>query len=319
MELWKEVFNDVYLEDVPDVSTASATWTKNGVAQGSIATSEVSGSVWKATLPYIQDECDVTVTWSFTLAAGGAYTKTDYYEIVTPLLNMREIKAVWPEATDTEAKNVESAVRHIIQANTGQTFGKRTKTLSVRGAGDMALALPERLMSITGIATLYSTLDVNAVIIIADGWYLKKSWSETTAIEPPPTETYFGPFDGDEPGPWEDGTIRLSDGSYVGTLKPRGPVISFGSSATVWADDYPFNITGTWGYQAVPQPVREAAKLLINDYACSEQQYRDRYLESVKSADWRLQFTSGAYARTGNVRADQLLYDYVVERGWAVI
>jgi hypothetical protein len=39
----------------------------------------------------------------------------------------------------------------------------------------------------------------------------------------------------------------------------------------------------------------------------------------MTAADWRIQFYSGAYLRTGNVRADQLLADYVVTRGWGVI
>ncbi len=83
-------------------------------------------------------------------------------------------------------------------------------------------------------------------------------------------------------------------------------------------NDYPFEITGDWGYKSVPAPVKEAARLLVNDYACSEQLYRDRYLESIKAADWRLQFSSRAWEYTGNVRADQLLSEYVI-LDWAVI
>ena len=65
--------------------------------------------------------------------------------------------------------------------------------------------------------------------------------------------------------------------------------------------------------------VKEAAKLLVNDYACAEQTYRDRYLTSMTAADWRIQFHSGAFLKTGNVRADQLLRDFVLKGGWAVI
>jgi len=80
-----------------------------------------------------------------------------------------------------------------------------------------------------------------------------------------------------------------------------------------------YPISGVWGYEAVPESVKEAARLLVNDYACADSQYRDRYLTSMTAADWRIQFNSGAFVRTGNVRADQLLSEYVTTRGWGVI
>jgi hypothetical protein len=86
-----------------------------------------------------------------------------------------------------------------------------------------------------------------------------------------------------------------------------------------FANNRDYLVEGHWGWEAVPDAVKEAAKLLVNDYACADAQYRDRYLVSMTAADWRIQFYSGAYLRTGNVRADQLLSDYVVTRGWGVI
>ena len=53
-------------------------------------------------------------------------------------------------------------------------------------------------------------------------------------------------------------------------------------------------------------------KLLVNDYACGEQMYRDRFLQSYKNADWRLQYYSAAYYDTGNARANLLLAPWVV-------
>jgi len=317
MELWKETSNKVYLEGDSSWSV-SATYAKDGVTVGAIATSYNNTDLrWEATIPYILDECTIQVIWTFTVPVAGQIVKTDTYEVITPILTERQLKAIWPEATDDEIVEVESVVRYIIQANTGQTFGKRTKAVVVPGTGETALALPERILDITGLQTLTAVLNPSAAIIVADGWYLKKRWSDpVSTIEN--DDIYWqgeGVYDFSFPTSAPHG-MGLTPDRYG-----HGQVISAPGSyaATRWKDDYPFTITGTWGYNTIPSAVQEAAKLLANDYACSEQSYRDRYLDSIKSADWRLQFNDKAFLKTGNVRADQLLDQYVMKKGWAVI
>jgi len=318
MELWKETSNKVYLEG-DQAWAVTATYTKNGVSAGALSTSWNTDDLrWEATLPYMLDECSVVVTWTFTVPGAGQIVKNDSYEIITPLVSRREIVKILEGATDEEIIEIEAAVRYIIQAHTGQTFGNRTKALVVAGTGESALALPERLMTITGLSTLSATLNPLSTIIIADGWYLKKKYYDAVS-EIENTSIYW-----DGVGVYDYDDFPLEAPHGMGHTPDRfghGPVITApGSfSGAVWKDDYPFTITGAWGYPAVPTPVSEAAKLLINDYACGEQAYRDRYLESIKSADWRLQFKEQAYLQTGNVRADQLLNNYIMKRGWAII
>jgi hypothetical protein len=241
------------------------------------------------------------------------------FEVVTPYLTIAQArKILGPEATVEEVMEVEQAVRYIINAHCGQSFGKKTKTNVVVGAGESALALPERLIRITGIKTLSAVLNPSALIVIADGWYLKKKYYDpVSSIEN--TSIYW-----DGEGVYDDDDFALEAPHGLGHTPDRfghGQIISApGSfSGAKWKDDYPFSITGDWGYEAIPMAVVEAAKLLMNDYACAEQMYRDRYLDSIKSADWRLQYNDKAFLHTGNVRADQLLNDYVMKRGWAVI
>jgi hypothetical protein len=79
-----------------------------------------------------------------------------------------------------------------------------------------------------------------------------------------------------------------------------------------------YTITGVFGWEFVPYEVVEAMKLLVNDYSCSENMYRDRYLQSISTADWKLIFASQVFEDTGNARADTLLNAYKVLY-WAVI
>lgn len=272
------------------------------------------------TMADTNNEGDIEVHWNFELD-GVEVEKADYFSVVTPYLTISEVKKIWPEATDEQAREVEAAVRHIINAHTGQSFGYGTKTLTVEGHGDNALRLPERCIEVTGFGTLNATLDPKAVIVVSDGWYLKKAWA--AEIGPLTSDsTYWGDY---RDGVFDRNIYSDPDGDgeppLFGPLaeRPGGIIVAPGTGrATAWRNDYPFTITGKFGYKTVPAPVKEAAKLLVNDYACSEALYRDRYLESIKAADWRLQFSSRAWEYTGNVRADQLLSEYVL-LDWAVI
>lgn len=323
----------------PDTEIDTVTYSVNGVepSVGTFAPVEGEEDAYEVQLPYLQSDAnDVEVIWHFTIDSvpDESFEETFSYEVVTPLLTKQEVLAIFPEASASEVIEVEAAVRHIIQAHTGQKFGfDRNKTLTVEGHGETVLRLPERLVSIAGVSTLTSALDTSAFIIVSDGWYLKKAWARATPLETPTDSQYWGDitdgvfnnniYDDSDDGfnPGYNGAGQLVDPTLTPvSARPGGVTVAPGASgrSTPWKNDYPFQITGDWGYKTVPANVKEAAKLLVNDYACSEIAYRDRYLESIKAADWRLQFNSRAWEYTGNVRADQLLSEYVI-LDWAVI
>lgn len=321
MEIYVETPQEVTIQMPFGFSAVTYTITKGGSTSAPAnPVSQTTTSV-NVKIPYAQtvNEGEGILAVTFTVDAQ-QFTKTVPFDVVTPYLTLTQARAILDDTTltDAEVMEVEQAVRYIINAHCGQSFGKRTKDVVVVGAGETALALPERLMEITGLKTLSAVLNPSATWIIADGWYLKKKYYDAvSSIDN--TSVYW-----DGQGLYDFGTFPDEAPHGMGLTPDRfghGEIISApGSfSGARWKDDYPFTISGTWGYAAVPLPVVEAAKLLLNDYACSEQMYRDRYLESIKSADWRLQFNEQAYLHTGNVRADQLLDNYVMKRGWAVI
>lgn len=311
-------------EPTPDTEISMVTYSVNGASAVSVEATPVDGG-FEIQLPYIgSDTNDVEVVWSFTIEGiSETFEEIFSYEAVTPYLTSREVKQIFPQASDQEAADVEAGVRHIINAYTGQSFGfDRSKTITVEGHGESVLRLPERLVELQGISTLTSVLNPAGAIVVSDGWYLKKAWLEEISIQDSNNQYW---------GDWRDGVFDNNiysdpDGDgrppIVGPLgsRPGGIIVAPGTSGgtTPWKNDYPFEITGDWGYKTIPAEVKEAAKLLVNDYACMEIAYRDRYLESIKAADWRLQFSAQAWEATGNVRADQLLSEYVI-LDWAVI
>lgn len=265
---------------------------------GVTSASPTSDDFYTLTLPLFLCQFDqrIHIHWDVTYldaADSTSYTvsKITPVDIVTPILTKREIKDVWDTATDAEVVTIEKAVRHVIQSYTGQEFGRYIGTFEVKGTGGTALGLPRRLLSLDEFNGV--TANPSQFSIESGGHVLRfYPWGV------PPVKADF-------------------DGLHMHT----GGVIHNPNNVRykTFNSDYIYTITGHWGFETVPDAVKEAAKLLVNDYACADSQYRDRYLVSMTAADWRIQFYSGAYLRTGNVRADQLLSDYVVTRGWGVI
>lgn len=237
-----------------------------------------------------QNEWGIKVNWSFEMD-GVPVSKTDHFNVVTPILTFGEIREIHPNATDSEVIKIEAAVRHIIEALTGQNFGQFIGVKEVRGSNTRSLPLPAKLQSITDID---GATDANNFFSIeGDGYYLRHY-------------------------PWGVPPIKAD---YYGLHQHVGGVIHNPNNVKLgeFNKNVTYSINGLWGWETVPARVKEAAKLLVNDYACGDANYRDRYLTSMTAADWRIQFNSGAFLKTGNVRADQLLSDYVLKHGWAVL
>lgn len=301
MELLKDRVNKVYFEGEGVSNVTGATYSIDGAAPVALnAPYRVSNDntspnyeLWYTTAPYVNQEGTLDITWEFSIEAQGTFTHTDRYEVVTPLLTIREVKSIVPTATTEEAIELEAAVRHIIQAHCGQTFGFRSKTLVVPGDGSGSLRLPERLIRVTSVMDPVYEYAIQTFSIRGDGWYLKKV----------------------VPTPYTDSLIK-----YAMPEEYTNPIhYPYGNGVyTTYRQDVNYEITGDWGYESIPNAVQEAARILVEDYSCMESQYRDKFIKTMTSGDWRFEFNAGAYTKTGNVRADQLLDAYVVT-GWLVV
>jgi hypothetical protein len=272
-----------------DTTVTGATWALDGVDKGTIVPGTAVNGAVEVQLPYLQYDGEVAVNWTFSIPGSGSITDRTYYDIVTPLLTKEEVAAIFsPQPLDdAEYIKIEAAVRHVINAHCGQTFGKYIATWKVRGDASNSLELPARLLEALNING-----DAGANYnIIGGGFNLRR---------------------------YEYAEVNIK--ADIGVPQPSGVIYDpYSINRRKYLGDQIYSIYGIWGYNAVPNTVKEAAKLLVNDYACADANYRDRYLTSMTAADWRIQFNAGAFINTGNVRADQLLEPYVMRRGWAVL
>lgn len=294
----RKVSIDLPVSPIPGTVDVSVLDGDTVVHEVSTLTATNPGYEFSLPFKFVQSNKTYEVHWVFSYQEGAdtiEYNERTSIEVVTPILPLAVIKEIIESDSDDEAVAIEMAVRYIIQAHTGQTFGKYVGVRSVTGSGKPFLRLPERLIS-------YETINGNSHVknnlnLRGSGWYLQ---AKTFGYPP---------------------TIKADNEGYNDSIwSGHSPIIAPNSKSTMnFTKNYEYAIDGVWGWASVPMAVQEAAKLLVNDYACGDSMYRDRFIQSVTAADWRLQFHDSAFIDTGNVRANQLLQDFVLHRGWIVV
>ncbi len=216
---------------------------------------------------------------------GFPFERVQDVQVVSPIVAISRLRTLFIDTnrSEQELRELERAARLVIEAHTGQKFGHEVGVKRVVGTGEKRIPLPNRLHK------LYTVTDGAASYfnVSTDGWYLYTSWKNYLTIKEMPPEEFISDVT------MVSGVIHVPD--------------------TYWKKFHrgtSYVIEGEWGYPTVPEDVQEAALLLANDFGNGESLYRDRYLEAIKSGDWNLTFSSGAFRGTGNARADSLLEKY---------
>ena len=194
---------------------------------------------------------------------------SEFVEVVTPLFTAVDLADVYP--TD-KVPELESLVRKVIEARTGQVFGK-VKQSVVADDSTNVVNFDVPLIEFTGVSNRYLT--------------------HTTTLTPP-KESY------------EIATDRFSmavNWDYYHTKTDSMWILSkrnYGCHV----------IHGTFGYERVPQDVKQAALLIAGVWGCEQAVWRDRFIETMRSSDWSVGYNEGAFTSTGSATADQLLAKY---------
>jgi hypothetical protein len=231
-----------------------------------------------------RQDSEFFIDWKFDYLESGQTTHVEEHtqvNIVTPILNLDEVKKLSGFTDDYEVCDLERRLRYAIQTYTATSFGKFYGTIPVSGTGDSKLNLPLPLLRVDSPKNLS---------IFGAGLYLGVQ-----------NVTYYP--GGIKSAPPEE----VLDQFFISAGPIRAPM----AYPKVWFNDnVQYQVTGVWGYNDVPEDVRQAARLLAADYACDESLWRDRYITVMKSGDWSIEFAGGAFTGTGNVAADQILASY---------
>jgi hypothetical protein len=263
---------------VAGASVTAVKFIKNGVV-----TNATPGPT--APIPYsiVHLDGEFQVEWTFTVGSD-TYTRRETHNVVTPFFTASTLVASDPDfstLSDSQVINLERMIRQVIEAYCGQKFGYREGTLDLYGNGSAVLNSPYRVISTTSVngysdGITYNTRAIN------DGYGILRGSPEYE-------------YDSEE-----DMITDTVIGSHL-VAETRG--FKRGSR---------YVLQGTFGWPSVPQEVIDAALQLAQWYGCNESTWRERYIASMRSADWRVDFNSQTFSGTGSVVADQLLAKYVV-------
>lgn len=102
-----------------------------------------------------------------------------------------------------------------------------------------------------------------------------------------------------------DNTVYTANGMIPPTINDYSGVFN---------KDARYKITGSFGWERVPNEVEMAAIELMKDYFSKDKVWRNKYIKSISTFDWQFDFNSATFSGTGNNYVDQLLLPYVISK-----
>lgn len=217
-----------------------------------------------------------------------------------------------------EARLYEAVARAIINSITGGFMYKRETTETV-GVGNDYLPVPFRLNKIVQVyendilvydtepadpttwknsKEYYITPDKGSISVRMGGTGYNRMQSKPTLSSKGASDSFTLYNTNDSPN-FSEGTYdskNLSQTSGGSAMFPSG-----------W--DYVVIVEAGW--PVIPQDIKTATKLIINDLKCNNIPYINSYIKDFKSDQFNLSFDDRVFHDTGNRIADKILSAYV--------
>jgi hypothetical protein len=292
-EIYRDSVGKAALLSIPGATVTSVQFERNGTVVSATATSGASG--WTAPIPYEITYMDgeFTAVWEYSVD-GKDYIRRESFSVVTPIFTKDELvehDSDFSALSDAQVVKLERQIRQVIEKYTGQTFGYREGTIDVYGNGTGVLNTGARVTSITYLVP-YGYTNPEQISgyaygtrIINDGYSIIKNTVGTDGY-----------------------SIKADDTAVYDAV--IGAHLAYRSEG--FAKGARFTLSGRFGWESVPQEVKDAGLHLADFFSCNEAIWRERYVKSMRSADWRVDFMAQSYVGTGSLIADQLLSEYVV-------
>lgn len=227
-----------------------------------------------------------TVEWTYSVS-GTEYTVKEEHDVVTPMFTKQSLvdwDSDFESLSETKVRHLESLVRKIIETYCHQKFEYEKGTKYFVGTGTFGVTTDVRVISLENNA--FKIKDGNFGLTFA-------GYNHGTAYNAEGVYSYD-----------YNVKVPIEADMMEGYLKPR---LTFKNGAT-------YAVAGEFGWHSIPEQVKTAARYLAEAFTCDESLWRERYIKSVRAADWRFDFSGEAFVSTGSLIADQLLEPFVVKR-----
>jgi hypothetical protein len=246
------------------------------------------------------------LVWEYSVE-GVLLQKEHKLFVVTPYVDITQAADVLRLGSDPSDPNYKSYfeiaeaeryARKVIENYTGQTFSLYNDVHTVYGAGADVLPLPFKL------STLHEMYENDIMILDyvgeADTSVNENQWTYNTVI----SESGFGIRI--NRANMLDNTVYVANGMVP-------PSINY-SDGGAFRKDSVYRVAGVYGWEYVPDEVELAAIELMKDYFSKDKVWRDKYMKSISTFDWKFEYQADTYRGTGNVYVDQILLPYVVSQ-----
>ena len=234
--------------------------------------------------------------WEYTIGTNNVIREDEVY-VVTPYVDFNHVQDLGfsTDSSDPQYKSykellrAERYARKQIEQYTGQKFYLYDDVYTINGYDADVLPLPAKIYS---LHELYA----NDVLLL-DNINNIDNWNYPVEI----TTTGYG--------------IRINRAGLVdNTVYTANGMIppSIHDGSGVFRNSVSYQVQGRFGWERVPDAVELAAIELMKDYFAKDTVWRNKYIKNISTFDWDFEYTSEAYAGTGNAYADRLLADYVM-------
>lgn len=225
-----------------------------------------------------------TIIWSYEIESSYV-ERREPLQVVTPIMTYEHYLETYQKSHEVleyrDFKLLEMTVRKVIESYCNQSFNLESNlSYSIQGDDSDSLMLRRRIVSLDSVQVLDPHVN-------------------SAGDETPYDITEYVTFDDDDR--WS--IRRLTSGGIERNFSPIYRSQFF---------RYPkmYKVTGTWGWERIPEDIYHAAGILINDYQCADAKYREKYIDNIRAADWRMEFKLTGSETTGNANADMILSEY---------
>lgn len=82
--------------------------------------------------------------------------------------------------------------------------------------------------------------------------------------------------------------------------------------AGMFPKDWDYTVYGEWGWPVVPQDIKDATLMLINDLKCGKLSYAQKYITEYQTDQFRVKYSDLSLKGTGNLLVDKILENYSI-------
>ena len=82
--------------------------------------------------------------------------------------------------------------------------------------------------------------------------------------------------------------------------------------ASIFPKDWDYTVYGEFGWPVVPQDIKDATKMLIQDIECGNLSYVKKYITEYETDQFRVKYSDLSLKGSGNLLVDRILQSYSI-------